>query len=120
MKKLILLLAFVGFSANAQTIPKDIVFDHFYNFVASDKGERYFSVEKDTIMTVNDSLKTINNLYKMVMDSQKKIQELSYSVEKSVDYFNSLPEYLKPSKLSVIYLEAIKKQGYSMSKKTKP
>lgn len=70
MKKSLLLLSviLISFSVKCQVIPERI---SFYNFKAYDKGECYFSVQKDSVFIINDSLKTIKELYKLVLMNQK-------------------------------------------------
>ena len=115
MKKVLLLsIILISISAKCQ-----VVLDHitFRNFIAYDKGGCYFSVEKDSVFTINDSLKTIKELYKLVLRNQKEIEELSISLNKSVEWSNTVSDYFKKNKKFKLYIEAIKKQGYKSSKR---
>jgi hypothetical protein len=115
MKKVLLLsIILISISAKCQVVPDQTT---FCNFVAYDKGECYFKVEKDSVFTINDSLKTIKELYKLVLRNQKEIEELSISVNRSVEWSNTVPDYFKKNKKWKLFLEDIKKQGYKSSKR---
>lgn len=118
MKKILLLFIFlISMSASSQTIPK-ITFKE-YNLIMSDKNECYFKVENDSIMTVKDSLKTIKNLYKLVIENQKRGEVLHEAIDNSVDFINTIPDIYKKGYKWESYVNSIKKQGYSISKKRK-
>jgi len=115
MKKLLLLsIILISISVKCQVVTDRTT---FHNFVAYDKGECYFSVEKDSVFTINDSLKTIKELYKLVLRNQKEIEELSISLNKSVEWSNTVSDSFKKNKKWELYLEAIRKQGYKASKR---
>jgi hypothetical protein len=111
MKKIVILLALISNITYSQDVPIKT-----YNLVMWDKHELYFSVEKDSIFTINDSLKTIKQLYKTFLDNQKEIEKLNSTIEKSVEWSNTVPDYFRNNKKWYSFLSDLRKKGYKQSK----
>ena len=117
MKNLFYLLLFLPLFASSQvTDGKESNFD----YKTTPSSEEYVLVDSGGRIQVHgDSLCVIEMLVSKIKELQDKDFQKRESIQKSVNWANKVPDYLKKNKEWRAYLKAIKKQGYSINKTKK-